>query len=119
MTTNFLLVGLPETKERHLTDGAEHTIVAPVTGRQQARSIESILVTATASDTITIRVRNNSGVVFAYATDTPVTVSNDYHKINHLRILKPEEWITAEAGTGTLWIGITTVNTPIQQGPRI
>lgn len=114
MSTNFILVGLPTAHERELDDTDEHIIVAAVTDRQKARTIESILATASAADTITISIKNDSGTVFRYTDGLDLTKNNDYHKTNHLRLLKPGERITAEVSVGVSWISITTVDTPIQ-----
>jgi hypothetical protein len=115
MSTNYILMGLPTSHERELDDTDEHIIVAAVDDRQKARIIESILVTASAADTITISVKDGSGTVFQYAIGTDVDENNDYHKVNHLRILKPGQRITAEASVGVSWISITTVDNVIQK----
>lgn len=119
MSSFYGLQGKLTAHEVELDDTSEQVVVAAITGREQSRVIESIYVSASNGETVTIAIKASSTVRFLFAQGQPFDESTPIHIVNHPRVLKPGEQITVTAGTGGLaWVSIITVDLPIQTGPK-
>jgi hypothetical protein len=117
MSSFYGLQGKLTAHEGELDDTSEKVVVAAKDERNQSRVIESIYLSASGAETITIAVKEGATVRFLYAQDQPLDADTPIHIINHPRVLKPGEQITVTAGTGALaWVSIITVDLTIQQG---
>jgi hypothetical protein len=117
MSSFYGLTGKLTAHEAELTTTSETTIVAANSDRKQSRVIESIYVSASNGETITIAVKEGATERFYFAQGQSVDENTPLHIVTHPRVLKPGEHVAVTAGTGNLaWISIITVDLPIQSG---